>query len=166
MIEHILIPEERMRKLRKDEKWRTELKKFSEAKIELNEGITIESDDSIQVLRLKEVIKAYGRGFAFKDSLDLLDEEFVLETMDVREFTGKSKKRQIVLKGRVIGTQGKTKGMVEMYTETKIAVYGKTVSIIGRWKDVRMAKEAISMLLSGSMHNTVYRFLETSKVGK
>lgn len=163
MIEYILIPEERMRKLRKDEKWRIEFKKFSDVKIELNEGVVIEGDDSIQVLRAKEVIKAFGRGFEFKDALDLLDEEYCLETIDVREFTGKSKKRQVTLKGRIIGTKGRTKNMIEKYTETKIAVYGKTVSIIGKWDNTRIAKDAIEMLLSGAMHNTVYRFLEKYK---
>lgn len=164
MIEYVLIPEERMRKLRKDEKWKIELKKFSNAKVKLNEEIVVEGDDPLQVLRVKEVIKGFGRGFEFRDALDLFDEEYCLETIDVREFTGKSKKRQVTLKGRVIGTQGKTKNMVEKYTDTKIAVYGKTVSIIGKWNNVKIVKDAIEMLLSGARHNTVYRFLETHKV--
>lgn len=164
MIEYILIPEERMRKLKNNGKWKTELKRFSDVKIKLNEGVIIEGDNSIQVLRLKEVIKAFGRGFEFNDALDLLDEDYYLETIDLREFTGKSKKRQVTLKGRIIGTKGKSKNMIETYTDTKIAVYGKSISIIGRWENLKTAKEAIEMLLSGAMHNTVYRFLETHKV--
>lgn len=164
MIEFVLIPEERMKKLRKDEKWKKELKRFSDVKIELNGEIMIEGDNPIQVLRIKEIIKAFGRGFEFKNALNLIDEENFLETIDVREFTGKSKKRQVVLKGRVIGTKGKTKSMIEEYTNTKIAVYGKTISIIGKWNDVKLARNAIEMLLSGTAHNTVYRFLETHKV--
>ena len=45
----------------------------------------------------------------------------------------------------------------------KITVYGKTIGIIGKWDGMRIAKEAIQMLLSGSSHSNVYRFLEQQK---
>lgn len=164
MIDHVAIPEERLKILKKDDKWKEELKKFLDVEIGLNEEIVITGEDPFQVMRVKEMIKAFGRGFDFDATLDLLDEEYSLETVEIREFAGKSKKRQTVLKGRVIGTEGKTKKMIEKRTNVKIAVYGKTVSIIGKWNNVRVAREAIEMILFGSMHNTVYRFLETHVV--
>lgn len=164
MIEHIIIPEERLRILRKDDKWKEELKKFLNVEIELNEEILINGDDPFQVMRMKEIMKAFGRGFDFDAAFDLLDEEYLLETIDIGEFTGKSKRRRAVLKGRAIGTEGRTKKMIEKDTEVKIAIYGKTISIIGKWNNLRIAKEAIEMILSGKMHNTVYRFLGTRKV--
>lgn len=160
MIDFIAIPEERMKLLKKDEKWKEQLKKFSDAKIELNDEVSIETDDPFQVLRLKEVIKAFGRGFDFDIALNLLDEEYFLEVIEVKEFSGKSRKRQLVLKGRVIGTKGKMKKMIEKYCDVKIAIYGKTISILGRWNNLMKAKKAIEMILSGAMHTTVYRFLE------
>lgn len=166
MIENIMIPEERLRILKKNDKWKKELKEFLNVEIELNEEILINGDDPFQVMRAKEIMKAFGRGFDFDAALDLLDEEYLLETMDMGEFTGKSKRRQIVLKGRIIGTEGRTKKMIERYAEVKIAIYGKTISIIGKWNNLRIAKEAIEMILSGKMHNTVYRFLETGKVSQ
>lgn len=160
MIDFIAIPEERMKILKKDKKWEEQLKKFSNAKVKLNDEISIESDDPFQVLRVKEVMKAFGRGFDFNTALNLLDEEYFLEVIEVKEFSGKSRKRQFVLKGRVIGTKGKMKKMIEKYCNVKIAIYGKTISILGKWNNVRKAEKAIKMLLSGAMHTTVYRFLE------
>jgi len=160
MIDFIVIPEERMKILKKDEKWREQLKKLSDAKIKLNDEISIESEDTFQVLRLKEVMKAFGRGFDFDSALNLLDEDYFLEVIEINDFCGKSKKRQTVLKGRVIGTKGKMKKMVEKYCDVKVAIYGKTISILGIWNNVRKAKQAIEMLLEGRMHTTVYKFLE------
>jgi ribosomal RNA assembly protein len=42
-------------------------------------------------------------------------------------------------------------------------VYGKTVAIIGDVAQVDLAREAVAMLVRGSMHRTVYRFLERKR---
>lgn len=163
MIDSVRIPEERMKILFKDSKLKEKLEKLSDAKIDLNEDVVIETDDPLKMLRIKEVVKAFGRGFDMEDALNLLDEDFCLQAIEVRDFAGKSRNRMLTLKGRVIGSEGKTKQRIEKITETKISVYGKTVCIVGRWLDVQLAAKAIEMLLSGSLHNTVYRFLEQQK---
>jgi len=165
MIEHAMIPEERIELLRKNEKWKEQLKKFCDVEVRLNEFLDFEGDDPLILLRIKEVFKAFGRGFDFEDALDLLDEEYFLETIEVKEYAGKSRDRQITLKGRVIGKEGKIKKIIEKFCNVKIAIYGKTVSIVGKWKNVQLAKEAIEMLLKGKMHSTVYKFLERRRVG-
>jgi ribosomal RNA assembly protein len=163
MIDFVRIPEERLRILKKEKKWKEQLEKFSDSKITFNEEVQLEAEDSLQLLRIKEVVKAFGRGFDFDTALNLLDEEFYLEIIEIRNFSGKSDSRMDVLKGRVIGSEGKSKNIIEKYTETKIAIYGKTISIIGRWDGVKKARHAVEMLLSGGPHNTVYRFLENIK---
>ena len=128
-----------------------------------NQEIKIEGEDPVSVLRTKEIVRALGRGFDFQTALNLLDEEYFLEVIELKQFS-KSRNRQMELKGRVIGSEGVVKRKIEEATETKIAVHGKTISIIGKWKNTRIAKQAIEMLLSGAMHNTVYRFLERQKL--
>jgi len=163
MIEIVTIPEERIRILRREE-IEYKLKKFVDVKIKIRDDVEIECDDPIRLLRVKEVIKAFGRGFDFETSLNLLDEDYFLDILDVKPFTGKSKNRQIVLKGRVIGSKGKTKNIIEKYSDAKIVIYGKSVSIVGKAKSVRLAREAIEMLLNGADHSSVYRFLEKERV--
>ncbi|HDH91368.1 MAG TPA: RNA-processing protein, partial [Candidatus Aenigmarchaeota archaeon] len=126
--------------------------------------VEIESEDPLNVIRVQNVIKALGRGFGLKEALYLLDDEYRLEIINVKFFAGKSKARERELKGRVIGTKGKMKRIIENFTGTKLAIYGKTVSIIGRWKDVEIAKQAIEMILKGAQHQTVYRFLERHRI--
>jgi ribosomal RNA assembly protein len=163
MIDFVKIPEERIKLLKKEKKFLEELQKFTNSKIEINEEVRIETEDPLMLLRIKEVIKAIGRGFLPKDAIDLLDENYYLLIINVKDYAGKSRNRLITLKGRVIGTSGKTKKLIESLTNTKLAIYGKTISIIGTWENVEKAREAVEMLLEGKMHKTVYKFLEKIK---
>lgn len=165
MTEYVLIPEERMKILEnKRLEYNRKIRNFFDVKISVGDEVEIEGDDSLEVMRTKEVVKAFGRGFDFEDALDLVDEDYMLEVVTMSEFIGKSRKRQTTMRGRVIGTEGKSKNIVEKYSGAKIAVYGKTVSIIGKWENIRVAREAIEMLLSGAKHSTVFTFLEERKI--
>jgi ribosomal RNA assembly protein len=164
MIEYIAIPKERISILRSKDKMLRKIEDFSQTKITLGEEVEIESDDVLKVLRAKEVIRAFGRGFGLEDALNLLDDTFYLDTIDVGDFSGKSKERMITLKGRVIGKEGKIKQVIEKYTDVKIAVYGKTIGIIGYWNSVLLARKAVEMLLQGSLHSSIYKFLQRNRV--
>jgi ribosomal RNA assembly protein len=164
VIEYISIPEERIKLLRKNKKWIEELKSLCGTDLNLNQEVEIKCNDPLTMLRVKEVIKAFGRGFSFDDSLLLLDDSYFLEIIEVKDYAGRSRQRQIVLKGRVIGKEGKAKKMIEKFCNVKISIYGKTVSIIGKWKNVQVARRAVEMLLEGKMHSTVYNFLERNKL--
>lgn len=163
MIGHVNIPEERIAKLRTVKNCKERLKDFLDVDMTIENPVLVEGHP-LQVLRAKEIIKAFGRGFSFEDSLDLLDEDYLLDIMEVKEFTGKSTHRQITMKGRVIGMGGLTKKTIEKNSGTKMVVYGKTVSLIGKSENIKVARTAIEMILSGSKHNSVYRFLEEHKV--
>ncbi|MEM7825574.1 MAG: hypothetical protein QW412_01795, partial [Candidatus Aenigmatarchaeota archaeon] len=79
MIDYIVIPEERMKILRRNKNFIEQLEKFTDSQIELNEEICIDCEDSIKALRIKEVLKAFGRGFDFNTALNLLDEDYYFE---------------------------------------------------------------------------------------
>ena len=87
----------------------------------------------------------------------------MLTIIDLREIFGRSKSDIRRVKGRIIGKEGKTRRIIEECTETSISVYGHTVSIIGDVEQSEIAREAISMLVKGSQHATVYRFLQRKR---
>jgi ribosomal RNA assembly protein len=58
---------------------------------------------------------------------------------------------------------GKTRRIIEELTDANVAVYGHTVGVIGTLEQVQVAREAIEMLVKGSMHSTVYRFLHRKR---
>jgi ribosomal RNA assembly protein len=125
----------------------------------IDNDVEIEGDD-LNVLAARDIIKAVGRGFTPKAALKLKDDEYQLVILNIRDYT--TRNPEVVL-ARVIGTEGKTKHIIEEYTRTKISIYGKTVSIIGMMHDVVPATEAIEMLLTGAMHKTIYKYLERVK---
>ena len=93
-------------------------------------------------------------------ALNLVDENYCLEIVNIKDFTGKSKKKLLRIKARVIGTQGKARKLIETLTNTEIVIYGKTVAIIGKIEDTLIAKTAVEKLLSGAPHGNVYNYIE------
>lgn len=126
----------------------------------MGENIT----DPSMLFRAKDVITAVGRGFSPEHAFRLIrDEEAVLDILDLRAVFGKSEADIKRVKGRIIGMNGKTRMIIEELTDTNIAVYGHTVGIIGTLEQAQVAREAIEMLIKGSMHATVYRFLHRKR---
>jgi len=122
------------------------------------------AQDPTVLFRAKEVVTAIGRGFSPENAFRLLEnDETMLAVIDLRETVGRSQSDMKRLKGRVIGKAGKTRRIIEELTEANICVYGHTISIIGRIDQVEIAKEAVRMLIRGSLHGTVYRFLHRKR---
>jgi ribosomal RNA assembly protein len=135
----------------------------SRLKIDSKEGdIFIMGDDSIGLMCARDIIKAIGRGFNPDVAMRLLKPDYCFESLDMTDFTRNANDVPRV-RGRVIGTEGKSRMKIEELTRTSISIYGKTVSIIGQMDDVVMAKGAIETLLNGSPHSKVYSKLERKK---
>jgi len=162
MKDFIKIPDKRRVLLKKNENMKETIEKMTGTKIEINDGMSIEGE-TIKVYQTKQVLKAFGRGFDVNDSLYLLEDEYGLEVINLTEFV-KSRERLKTLKGRIIGTGGKTKEYIEKFTDVKISVLGKTVSIIGYWEKINIAKEAVMKIIRGCTHQTLYRWLEQQLV--
>jgi ribosomal RNA assembly protein len=131
-------------------------------------GVTLmlgeKAEDPSALFRAKDVVTAIGRGFSPEHALRLIrDEEAILDVIDLRSIFGRSESDIRRVKGRVIGMDGKTRRTVEELTDTNISVYGHTISIIGDAEEAQAAREAIQMLIDGSLHSTVYRFLHKKR---
>ena len=123
-----------------------------------------ESDDPSLLFRAKEVITAIGRGFTPEGAFRLInDEELLLEVIDLREMFGTSQSELQRVKGRLIGQEGKTRRIIEELTEADVSIHGHTVAIIAGIDQMEVAREAVKMILRGSMHSTVYRYLHRKR---
>ena len=117
-------------------------------------------EDPLGVWIAKDIVKAIGRGFNPDIAIKLVDENMYLEVIQLPLLVGKSKNALARHKGRIIGKDGKTREIIMEMAEVDMAVYGKTVSLIGKIENIMIAKEAIEMILNGSRHKSVYGFLE------
>lgn len=118
--------------------------------------------DPLLALRAREIVLAIARGFSEGRAFRLLDEDTYLEVLDIKDFAH-SKNRVAQVKARVIGTRGKTRRIIEELTAVDVSVEGHTVALIGGSFELPIAREAVVMLLRGSEHATVYRFLERKR---
>lgn len=168
----IKIPRERVGALIGPEgRVKANIEKKLEVELEIDSAtgsVTITLDPNAQdpslLFRAKEVITAVGRGFSPERAYRLLhNEDTMLEVIDLRLTVGKSPADISRLKGRIIGKGGKTRRIIEELTDADISIYGHTVSIIGGFDQTTIAREAILMLIKGSQHSTVYRFLQKKR---
>lgn len=113
-------------------------------------------------LKAQDVVRAIGRGFSEVRALALLEEDIYLRVYDIKDYA-RSRNRIVQLKGRLIGTRGKTRDLIEELTGASLSVYGHTVGLIGTLTQLDVAGRALEMLLQGSEHASVYRFLERSR---
>ena len=142
-----------------------EIEKATNSKIEIDskEGdIIVSGEDALSLMTAREVLRAIGRGFNPDIALLALKSDYTFELFNISDFA-KSQNDAIRLKGRVIGSEGKSRHQLEELTETNICVYGKTIGIIGRMENVGIAKRAVDMLLKGSTHPSVYSWLEKTR---
>jgi ribosomal RNA assembly protein len=120
-------------------------------------------NDPLASLKVMDLVKAIGRGFSPQRAMRLLDEDEYLEVIELSDFIGKKSDQLVRMRARVIGTNGKTRRIIEDLTGANISVFGSTVSIIGNSVQLPIAKTAVEMILRGSEHATVYRYLERSR---
>ena len=123
----------------------------------------IENATQTQLDIANNIVKAIARGFNPYIALKLNQDDIYLEVISLPLFVGKSKKAMARYKGRIIGKDGKTREIIVDMAEVDIAIYGKTVSLIGELENVMVAREAVEMILKGSRHKSVYSFLENKK---
>lgn len=120
-------------------------------------------EDPLGVWNANHIVKAIARGFNPDVAMKLIHDDIYLEIMKLPLYVGKSKKALARYKGRIIGANGKTRELITELADVDMAVYGKTVSLIGEMENILVAKEAIEMILNGSRHKSVYSFLEHKK---
>lgn len=158
ILESILIPQDRI-KVVKDGPVKKKIEKTLSVKINFEENLVEINGEGIELFQAKNIVKAIGRGFSPEKAFRLFDEEEMLEVIEL-EFKDKKMK---IIKSRLIGTHGKTRIVIEEYSGCSMSVYGKTVSIIGKYDQISIAEEAINMILRGSKHGNVYGFLRQTK---
>jgi ribosomal RNA assembly protein len=159
----VLIGPEGKTKKHIEEKLNVELQIDSEAG-DVAIAVAERAEDPSTLFKAKDLITAIGRGFSPEHAFRLVrDEEAILDLIDLRSVFGKSEADIKRVQGRIIGMSGKTRRIIEELTETNVSVYGHTVGIIGTLEQVQVAREAIEMLIKGSMHGTVYRFLHRKR---
>lgn len=134
--------------------------KEGSVKIILSEQCT----DPSLLLRAKDIVTAIGRGFPPETAFRLIrNEDDIFDMIDLRLIFGRSESDIKRIKGRIIGTEGKTRKLIEELTEADVVVYGHTIGIIGSFTEADAARNAVQMVIDGCEHHTVYNYLQKKR---
>jgi ribosomal RNA assembly protein len=155
----------------KNGKVKNEIEEKCKVQLEINSSSgevlvssSIEPPSEMQPYKAIEIISAISRGFSpQRASLLLSNEDLIFQIIDLKEYAGKSSNTMDRLKGRIIGQAGKSRRTIEELSGVYISVSGHTVALIGRFDEVRLANDAITMILKGSTHKTVYEMLQQAR---
>ncbi|MCS7109892.1 MAG: KH domain-containing protein [Candidatus Caldarchaeum sp.] len=118
-----------------------------------------EGGDPSALFKARDIVTAIGRGFPPEKALKLARDGYALSVIDLTDVVGNNINHLTRVKARVIGSQGKTRKIIEETCHVDVSVYGDTVAIIGEFEDVRAAEEAVTTLVEGAPHGAVYRMV-------
>ncbi len=113
-----------------------------------------------KVLKARQAIEALSLGFSAEDIQLLEDDMVYLETIDLSEYA-RNRNDLVRIKSRLIGSEGRFKRTLEEITGTRIVIGDKIIGIIGDYEQIRVAREAILMIIRGKAHRTVMTYLQS-----
>lgn len=165
MEEEIKIPEERLGVLigpQGSVKKKISTKTKTIIEIDSGTGDVIIEGEGEDFFKALDIVRAIGRGFSPEKAFKLLEKDFLLKIIPIKEFVGKNSSAIIAKKGRIIGKKGLARKEIEEKTNSFISVYGKTVAIIANSKNIEIAQEAVELLLKGATHETMENRIKNS----
>ena len=115
--------------------------------------------DALTFYKAQFIIKAIGRGFSPENALNLLKPNYTLVIIDLSEYAS-TRNALKTKRGILIGERGSIRHFIENATNTNISVYGKTVSIIGSFTSVEIARKAIEIILETGSIKHMKRFIQ------
>jgi ribosomal RNA assembly protein len=130
--------------------------------VEVQDNLVRIDGDPIDEMDGYSIVKAIGRGFNPEKAMKIAERDKMLHIIDISDYVSTENARDR-LKGRVIGRDGETRRHLEKDGNVDIAIYGKTIGIIGYAQNIEIVSEVIKQLLNGRSHSSAYNYLEQNQ---
>ncbi len=140
---------------------RAKIEKAANVKILCQDDVVVISGNAENEYIASQIIEALELGFKLKHALLLAQEDYVLEKVWLKK--RKSHKRAAEIRGRLIGTYGRVRRIIEELSDCYIVIKDNTVGIIGPAENVKAAVQAVTAIDQGSKFSTVFYGLEQAR---
>ncbi len=134
------------------------LEKALKVKISYSRKDVVVNGDAINEYVALLVIESIDLGFTAEQALLLCNEDFVFEKINIKDITKRHDLERV--RGRIIGTKGKTKNLLETLSDCFICLHDNIIGIIGRAEDIEKAMAALTSIIQGAKQSKVYSQLE------
>ncbi len=133
-------------------------------KIGFGKGFVGVKGSELDEYLVEKVVRAVDFGFDVDDALLLINEDFVLEFIEVKEHTRRKNLKEV--RARLIGTGGKARKTIENLTGAEIVISGNTVGVIVDSNHLDAVVQGIESLIQGAKHGNVFAYLEKQNVSR
>ena len=133
-----------------------------DCEITVKDNLVSIEGEPIDEMDAQNIVKAIGRGFNPEKALKVAERDKMFHVIDITDYASTENSRDR-LKGRVIGRDGETRRHLEKDGNVDIAIFGKTIGIIGYAHNIEVVSEVIKQLLNGRSHSSAYNYLEKNQ---
>ncbi len=110
----------------------------------------------------EKVIDALNFGFPFSNVLEIKEQNFTFEILNIKDYTKKQDLKSV--RARIIGTQGKTLSTLTTLTLCHFEIKDNEIGIIGRPEHIENAQNAIISIVKGAKQTNIYSYLEKHQI--
>jgi len=107
------------------------------------------------------VFDAIEMGFDIETSLLISEQDYVLEKIEIKNLTNRHNLSEV--RARIVGTDGRTKALIEELSDCHIVLHDNEVGIIGESETIRTCIHAVKSIIQGSKQANVYSYLEKQR---
>jgi ribosomal RNA assembly protein len=133
-------------------------------KIGFGKGRVSLRGDELTEFLVEKVIRAIDFGFYPDDALLLMNEDFSLDFIEVKEHTRRKNLKDV--RARIIGRDGKAKRTIENLTGSAIVINENSVGLIVDSDHLEAAVQGIESLIRGAKHGNVFAYLEKQNASR
>jgi len=117
--------------------------------------------DEVDIYTARKIIEAIERTFSVDDALLLIQPDYVLEDIKIKDVT--KKKNLEVVRSRIIGTEGRTIQILGELSDSHVVLHNNVVSIIGTFEKIKDTINAVRGIIQGSKQANIYKYLEKAR---
>jgi ribosomal RNA assembly protein len=150
------------------------LRRILQAKSEIEDKLNVKINNKGKLLEIsgapedefiaEKIVQALNFGFPIDIALLLTEEYYLFEQVNIKSTSRTSNLERV--RGRIIGTQGKTLKTLSHVSNCHFELKDNEVGIIGTAEQIPAARQAILSLIKGSKQSNVYSYLEKHHVSE